>query len=106
MNVGRAQNADPKWLLPMICRLGGVEKREIGAIRILDRETRFEIIAGSAADFFARVPQDGRDEVRITAAEAPPPAARREGHGARANFKPAAAKAPGGVAQSRRRRKP
>jgi ATP-dependent RNA helicase DeaD len=109
MNVGRAQKADPKWLLPMICRMGGVEKREIGAIRILDRETRFEIIAGSAADFAARLPRDGQDEVRITGAQPPPPppsAARREGPGTRRNFKPGAAKPAGGMAQTRRRRKP
>ena len=29
LNVGRDQKADPKWLIPVICRLGGVTKREI-----------------------------------------------------------------------------
>ena len=36
---GPAPPADPKWLVPLICRMGGVEKRDIGAIRIFDRET-------------------------------------------------------------------
>jgi ATP-dependent RNA helicase DeaD len=106
MNVGRAQKADPKWLLPLICRLGGVEKREIGAIRILDRETRFEIFAESAAGFESRLPQDGQDEVRITGSEAPPPQARREGSGARRPFKPASAKPASGTAHAQRRRRP
>jgi len=105
MNVGRAQKADPKWLLPMICRMGGVEKREIGAIRILDRETRFEIFVESADGFVARLPKDGQDEVRITRADAPPAAPRRDS-GPRRVFKAGVAKAPGGMAQAQRRRKP
>jgi ATP-dependent RNA helicase DeaD len=104
MNVGRAQKADPKWLLPLICRLGGVEKREIGAIRILDRETRFEIFAESAQAFAARLPRDGQDEVRITGSEAPPPAPRRDS-GARRMFKPGNAKAAGDMAQAQRRKR-
>ena len=52
MNVGRARNADPRWLIPLICRRGHVTKKEIGAIRISERETRFEI-ARHAADRFA-----------------------------------------------------
>ena len=45
-------NADPKWLLPMICRRGNVTKQDIGAIRIFDNETKIEIF-GAAADKFA-----------------------------------------------------
>jgi ATP-dependent RNA helicase DeaD len=44
LDIGRKNNADPKWLLPMICRRGKVVKADIGAIRITDNETRFEII--------------------------------------------------------------
>ncbi len=43
LDIGRKNNADPKWLLPMICRRGKVVKADIGAIRITDNETRFEI---------------------------------------------------------------
>jgi ATP-dependent RNA helicase DeaD len=49
--VGRKNNADPKWLIPLLCRLGGITKQEIGAIRIFDRETKFEI-SGQAAESF------------------------------------------------------
>ena len=54
LNIGRAQNADARWLLPLICRAGGVTKTEIGAIKIFERDTRFEILA-EAADQFADV---------------------------------------------------
>jgi ATP-dependent RNA helicase DeaD len=53
--VGRKNNADPKWLIPLICRLGGITKQEIGVIRIFDRETKIEILAGAAARFSAAV---------------------------------------------------
>jgi ATP-dependent RNA helicase DeaD len=32
--AGRKRNAEARWLLPMICRRGGVTKKDIGAIRI------------------------------------------------------------------------
>ena len=70
LNVGRTNNADPRWLIPLICRRGHVTKQDIGEIRILDRETRFEI-AGYAAEKFAEAAgrADDRDEgVRIEAA--------------------------------------
>ncbi len=47
--IGRHDRADPKWLVPLICRRGGVTKRDIGAIRIAERETLFEISPGMAA---------------------------------------------------------
>jgi ATP-dependent RNA helicase DeaD len=53
--VGRKNNADPKWLIPLICRLGGITKQEIGVIRIFDRETKIEILADAAARFAASV---------------------------------------------------
>ena len=51
LDIGRKNNADPKWLLPMICRRGKVTKVDIGAIRITDNETRFEI-ANAAVERF------------------------------------------------------
>ncbi|MDP2313125.1 MAG: DEAD/DEAH box helicase [Pseudomonadota bacterium] len=53
MNVGRNDQADPRWLIPLICRRGGVEKSDIGAIRVHDDETRFEV-AGDVASRFAQ----------------------------------------------------
>ncbi len=52
VNVGRSKNADPKWLIPLLCRRGNVTKKSIGKIQVLMRETRVEI-APDAADAFA-----------------------------------------------------
>lgn len=51
LNIGRERNADPRWLLPLICRAGGVSKSEIGSIKIFDRDTRFQIVADHADTF-------------------------------------------------------
>jgi hypothetical protein len=51
VNIGAQDQADPRWLLPLICRRGGVTRREVGAIRIGPEETVFEIAGDAAADF-------------------------------------------------------
>ena len=51
INVGRAKKADPRWLLPLLCRRGGVSKGDIGKILILADDTRFEITAHAAKRF-------------------------------------------------------
>jgi ATP-dependent RNA helicase DeaD len=74
ITVGRAKNADPKWLIPLICRLGHVTKRDIGSIRIFAHESRFEIVPGSATRFAAAVRDAAEDNIRIESSEAPPTA--------------------------------
>ncbi|MFN3584418.1 DEAD/DEAH box helicase [Phenylobacterium sp.] len=63
--VGRAQSADPKWLVPLICRLGHVTKKDIGQIRIFDRETKFEISPQAEARFREAVASNDRAEMRV-----------------------------------------
>ena len=65
IDIGRSKNADPRWLLPMICRRGQVTKRDIGAIRVFDRETRFEIVQGSASRFLDALQGSPDDGVHI-----------------------------------------
>ena len=43
LNAGRRHNADPRWLLPLICRYGHVGRAEIGAIRIAANESYFQV---------------------------------------------------------------
>lgn len=62
MNTGRTNNADPRWLLPLLCRRGHITKREVGAIRIFDRETRFEIPREIAGRFVAALKRSGNDD--------------------------------------------
>jgi ATP-dependent RNA helicase DeaD len=69
--VGRKNNADPKWLIPLICRLGGVTKADIGAIRIFDRETKFEILAAKAEAFAGAVAGAAGNEIKLEASTPP-----------------------------------
>jgi len=43
LNAGRRHNADPRWLLPLICRYGHVTRTEIGAIRLAASESYFQV---------------------------------------------------------------
>jgi ATP-dependent RNA helicase DeaD len=64
--IGRKKNAEARWLLPMICRRGGIDKRDIGAIRILDTTTEFEISERVAGSFAVKVRRpDKEDNIRI-----------------------------------------
>ena len=63
INIGRSKNADPKWLIPLLCRRGQITKREIGKIQILARETRVEISSGVSERFAEAVRQpDPKDK--------------------------------------------
>jgi ATP-dependent RNA helicase DeaD len=72
--IGRRKNAEARWLLPMICRRGGIDKQDIGAIRIMDTTTEFEISKGAADSFAAMIKRpDKEDNIRIEAmADGPP----------------------------------
>ena len=65
MALGRRQNADPRWILPLLCRRGHITRNEVGAIRIGPDETYFQIprqIAGKFADTVARSATGDGDE--------------------------------------------
>jgi len=70
LGIGRRQNADPKWLIPLICKAGDVTKADIGAIRIFDTDTRFEIVAETAERFANLIQTNGGGEHRIEPASA------------------------------------
>ena len=55
LNAGRNQNADPRWILPLLCRRGHVSRGDIGAIRIAARETLFEVPTSMADRFLEAV---------------------------------------------------
>jgi len=75
LNIGRRQNADPRWILPLLCRRGHVTKHEIGAIRIGPSETLFNIplaIADRFAEAVMRTAnQDGEDDSGVAITPAP-----------------------------------
>jgi ATP-dependent RNA helicase DeaD len=45
MDVGRRNQADPRWILPLLCRRGHITRGEVGAIRISANQTHFQIPA-------------------------------------------------------------
>jgi ATP-dependent RNA helicase DeaD len=78
----------------MICRLGHVTKKEIGAIRIFDRDTTVEIAADVAPRFASAVRRAGDDDVRIEPAEGGAAPGQRPTREARKPFPKRAPKAP------------
>ncbi len=82
MDIGRSDGADPRWLLPLICRRGHITKNEIGAIRIGQAETYFQIprtIADKYAAAAARTgeAQSEEEAVRIERSDSGPREAAR-----------------------------
>lgn len=62
LSLGHKHRADPRWLLPMICRAGHVTKKEVGAIKIGNTETLFEIMGGHAEKYADVIRRDGSGE--------------------------------------------
>lgn len=83
MDIGRRQNADPRWILPLLCRRGHITKNEVGAIRIGANETHFQVPRAVAAKFEAALARTGASDgdeadVRIEPSEAAPRQQARE----------------------------
>lgn len=85
MDIGRRHNADPRWILPLICRRGHITRNEIGAIRIAANETYFQIPSAIEAKFRAsakRTANPGADDesgITIEVSPEAPKAPRTEG---------------------------
>ncbi|MEA1071045.1 DEAD/DEAH box helicase [Sphingomonas sp. LY29] len=79
MNAGRRHRADPRWLLPLICRYGHVNRNDIGAIRIAADESYFEVSARAAPGFVkalkrAQFPDADGLVIEPSGGRPPPPA--------------------------------
>ena len=100
MDIGRRQNADPRWILPLLCRRGHITRNEIGAIRIGGNETHFQVpraVAGKFAAALERTAADseGADGVHIEAAAEGPREAARVNRKAYVKARPGAPQRPG-----------
>jgi ATP-dependent RNA helicase DeaD len=75
ISAGHKQNAEPRWLLPLICRVGHVTRKDVGAIKIFHTESQFEIAAGIAERFMQTIEREGTGEkqITITRVDGPPP---------------------------------
>jgi ATP-dependent RNA helicase DeaD len=74
ISIGRSRSAEPRWLLPMLCRAGNITAKTIGAIRVHETVSFVEIQAGSVDGFLASVgPQMQLESgVRLTRLDGPP----------------------------------
>ena len=66
INVGRKQRAEPKWILPMLMKSGGLKKGEIGAIKITESKTFVEVAPKGVEGFLDTIGPDGKIEKAIT----------------------------------------
>src|SRR5690606_21402965 len=90
MDIGRRQNADPRWILPLLCRRGHITRNDVGAIRIGANETHFQVPRAIASRFAAagartaRADDDGAAVTIVPAEGGPREAAdqRRRDHAA------------------------
>jgi ATP-dependent RNA helicase DeaD len=71
ISAGHKQNAEPRWLLPLICRVGHITRRDVGAIKIFHTESQFEISAEAAERFAAQIEREGTGEKQITITRLP-----------------------------------
>ena len=103
LSVGRRQNAEPRWLIPMLCRSAGMSKREIGAIKMQPEETFVQIAADWADRFVAAIGPDRKLQGNIAVkridgmpdlsrAGYQPPAPGKKPHRGKAAFDPNAPK--------------
>ena len=86
LDVGRRHNADPRWIIPLLCRRGGVTKPDIGAIRIFPSETLVEIAPDMAERFVIALKRHAsrkgnapEDQIAIIPAGGPPGGGRAGG---------------------------
>jgi len=67
LNLGRKQKAEPRWILPMLCKSGDLKKSEIGSIKITERQTFIEIAPQGVDRFEQAIGPQGKIEKAITA---------------------------------------
>jgi ATP-dependent RNA helicase DeaD len=107
LSVGRKHNAEPRWLLPMLCKSGDVSKGEIGAIRVQDGETFVELAPAAEARFLAALGKDGTLEggIKVARLEGIPAGARSATGKQGGSRKPYKARSTGGRDSDRQRQK-
>lgn len=74
LSVGRVTNADPKWILPMLCKAGGIDRKAIGNIRIGPKLTHVELKPEAASKIMENAGADGQIDksLIVKRADGPP----------------------------------
>ncbi len=55
ISVGRKQNAEPRWLIPLLCKSGDITKADIGVIKMQQEDTLIQLDAAQAESFFDKI---------------------------------------------------
>jgi len=86
LSVGREHKAEPRWLLPMLCRAGHITKHDVGGIRIQPSETFVELAPECVDKFLEALGPSRKIEktITVTRLETPPDV----GHVVRGRGKP------------------
>ncbi|PWJ17474.1 DEAD/DEAH box helicase [Jannaschia seohaensis] len=79
LDAGRHKRMDPKRILAIVCKGGGVTRDDVGAIRIAPHASFVQIREDAADSFFAATGGALSDGIRIRPAEAPPQAPKPKG---------------------------
>jgi ATP-dependent RNA helicase DeaD len=66
LSVGRDDRAEARWLLPLLCRIGNLDKEAIGAIRVQQAETFVELSETAVPAFVDRLSDGSELENGIT----------------------------------------
>lgn len=94
INAGRRHNADPRWLLPLICRYGHVTRTEIGAIRLAANESYFQVSERATPGFQKALrkaviaPEDQGLMIELAEPRESKPHHRPERHEPKSNYRP------------------
>ncbi len=67
LSIGREQDAEPRILLPMLCKAGDLTKDDIGAIRVRSGASFVQIKETSVPGFEAAIGAEGKIEDGVTA---------------------------------------
>jgi len=67
LSVGQGKRAEARWLLPLLCRAGNLDKSQIGKIRVQADTTLVELAEGAVPGFLKQIGPDGVLEDDVTA---------------------------------------
>jgi len=67
LSVGQGKRAEARWLLPLLCRAGNLDKTQIGKIRVQAETSLVELAEAAVPGFLAQIGPDGILEDDVTA---------------------------------------
>ncbi|WP_282092654.1 DEAD/DEAH box helicase [Epibacterium ulvae] len=82
LSIGREQRAEPRWLLPLLCRAANLNREQIGAIRVQSNETLVEIAEPAMAGLKQNLPANSvlEDDIKLSFVEGTPDLGRPQPH--------------------------